>query len=117
MRRGAARPRQLALRPAIAGGSPEADDEDRDDPGPHDQSGAGDSPSDPGQSAAGDAPSEPESAAAGGSRSQDGARATGAHPEVTAVAVLFGAASLVLGIIPSPLFDLARDAGRAVGLF
>jgi NADH-quinone oxidoreductase subunit N len=38
--------------------------------------------------------------------------------EVTAVAVLFGAASLVLGIVPSPLFHLAEDAGRALtGLF
>jgi NADH-quinone oxidoreductase subunit N len=36
--------------------------------------------------------------------------------EVTAVAVLAGAATLFFGIIPSPLFDLARDAGRSLGL-
>jgi NADH-quinone oxidoreductase subunit N len=33
-----------------------------------------------------------------------------------AVAALFGAASLFFGIIPSPLFGLARDAGRSFGL-
>lgn len=32
------------------------------------------------------------------------------------VAVLFGAATLFFGIIPSPLFDLARHAGRSLGL-
>ena len=38
--------------------------------------------------------------------------------EVYVVAVLGGAASLVLGIVPGPLFDLARDAGSALpGLF
>ncbi len=36
--------------------------------------------------------------------------------EATAVAVLFGAATLFFGILPSPLFDLARDAGSALGL-
>jgi hypothetical protein len=30
--------------------------------------------------------------------------------------VLFGAATLVLGIVPGPLFTLARDASRALGL-
>ena len=40
----------------------------------------------------------------------------GAQFEVTAVAVVFGIASLVFGIIPSPLFDLARDAGNSLGL-
>jgi hypothetical protein len=29
------------------------------------------------------------------------------------VAVLFGAATLVFGIVPSPLFDLAVKAGKA----
>jgi hypothetical protein len=34
------------------------------------------------------------------------------------VALLFGAATLFFGIVPSPLFDLARHAGRAFsGLF
>ncbi|MDX6668506.1 MAG: hypothetical protein QOK04_1886, partial [Solirubrobacteraceae bacterium] len=36
--------------------------------------------------------------------------------ETVALAVLFGAASLFFGIIPTPLFNLARDAGRSVGL-
>ena len=50
---------------------------------------------------------------AGGSPEADTARA---HPEVVATAVLFGALSLVLGIVPSPLFDLVRDAGAALGI-
>jgi NADH-quinone oxidoreductase subunit N len=38
--------------------------------------------------------------------------------EVEALAVLCGAATVVLGILPSPLFDLARDAGHSIsGLF
>jgi NADH-quinone oxidoreductase subunit N len=36
--------------------------------------------------------------------------------EVTAVAVLAGAAIVVFGIIPSPLLNLAADAGRSLGL-
>ena len=36
------------------------------------------------------------------------------QPEATAVAVVCGAASLVFGILPGPLFDAARDAGRAL---
>jgi NADH-quinone oxidoreductase subunit N len=36
------------------------------------------------------------------------------HWEVTLVAVVFGAASLVLGIVPSPLFDLVKHAGAAL---
>jgi NADH-quinone oxidoreductase subunit N len=37
-------------------------------------------------------------------------------PEVTIVAVVFGAACVVFGIFPQPLFDLAAHAGRALGL-
>jgi NADH:ubiquinone oxidoreductase subunit 2 (subunit N) len=37
-----------------------------------------------------------------------------AQPEVLFVAVLCGAATLVLGIAPSPLFDVARDVGAAL---
>jgi NADH-quinone oxidoreductase subunit N len=40
----------------------------------------------------------------------------GAQPEVVLVAVLGGAATLVFGIIPQPLFDLVRQAGAALGL-
>jgi hypothetical protein len=32
------------------------------------------------------------------------------------VALLFAAASVVFGIFPQPLFDLAAHAGRALGL-
>jgi NADH-quinone oxidoreductase subunit N len=55
----------------------------------------------------------------------DGApRLAGADPaaegrsdwEVTLVAVLAGAATLVFGIVPSPLLNLAADAGRSLGL-
>ncbi|HEX3975764.1 MAG TPA: NADH-quinone oxidoreductase subunit N [Solirubrobacteraceae bacterium] len=42
--------------------------------------------------------------------------AAGPAPEVTAVAVLFAAASVVFGVFPSVLFDFAAHAGRALGL-
>jgi NADH-quinone oxidoreductase subunit N len=45
------------------------------------------------------------------------ATAAGPPLEVVGVAVLFAAASIVFGIIPSPLFQLAAHAGRALGLF
>jgi NADH-quinone oxidoreductase subunit N len=38
-----------------------------------------------------------------------------AQPEVVAVAVLAAAATLFFGIVPSPLFDLARDVGQSIG--
>jgi NADH-quinone oxidoreductase subunit N len=50
---------------------------------------------------------------AGGSQAATGLRAQG---EVVAVAVVFGALTLILGIVPSPLFDVVRDAGAAIGL-
>ena len=37
-----------------------------------------------------------------------------AQPEVAAVAILFAAATIVLGIWPDPLFDAARDVGTAL---
>ena len=36
-----------------------------------------------------------------------------AQPEVAAVAILAAAATIVFGIVPSPLFDLARDVGSS----
>jgi NADH-quinone oxidoreductase subunit N len=36
------------------------------------------------------------------------------QPEVIAVALLCAAATVFLGIYPSPLFDVARDAGAAL---
>jgi NADH-quinone oxidoreductase subunit N len=50
---------------------------------------------------------------AGGSDEATGLRAQG---EIVAVAVVFGALTLILGIVPSPLFDVVRDAGAALGL-
>jgi NADH-quinone oxidoreductase subunit N len=50
---------------------------------------------------------------AGGS---DEATALRAQGEVVAVAVVFGALTLILGVVPSPLFDAVRDAGAALGL-
>jgi NADH-quinone oxidoreductase subunit N len=50
-------------------------------------------------------------ALAGGDTAADLPRA---QPEVWIVAVVFGAATLFFGIIPSPLFDLAVRAGSAL---
>jgi NADH-quinone oxidoreductase subunit N len=41
-------------------------------------------------------------------------RGPGRQPEVVALAVVCAAASIVFGILPSPLFDAARDAGAAL---
>jgi len=57
-------------------------------------------------------PPDARPAMAGGSPEADAQRDLPA----TAVAVFFGAASLFFGIIPGPLFHLAKDAGRALGL-
>ncbi len=66
------------------------------------------------------APSGPVPALAGAS--QDGPSeyrpgVAARHWEVSLVAVLAGAATLVLGIVPGPLFDLVRGAGSGLGLF
>ena len=50
---------------------------------------------------------------AGGSDEATGLRAQG---EVVAVAVVFGALTLILGVVPSPLFDVVRDVGASLGL-
>jgi NADH-quinone oxidoreductase subunit N len=39
-----------------------------------------------------------------------------AQPEVAVVAILFGAATIVFGLWPEPLFDAAREIGPALGL-
>jgi NADH-quinone oxidoreductase subunit N len=49
-------------------------------------------------------------AMAGGSPEADAPRV---EPETWFVALLFGGATLFFGIVPSPLFDLAVDAGRS----
>jgi NADH-quinone oxidoreductase subunit N len=82
----AARPAgEVALAP-IAGGSPEADEE-------------------PAASGAGAAGVPAAAAPAAGGFP---------HPEVAFVAIVFAAASIVFGIVPSPLFDLAAHAGNAI---
>jgi NADH-quinone oxidoreductase subunit N len=60
----------------------------------------------------------PVPALAGGSPEADvePPRPSRATPEMIAVAGLAAAATVVFGIIPSPLLDVAADAGRALGL-
>jgi NADH-quinone oxidoreductase subunit N len=80
-----------AAAPAIAGGAPEAD-----------QSGGGGEP----QAARGSAAAPPPPSIAA-------PPASGA-PEVVAVALVMAAASIVFGIVPSPLLDLAADVQGAL---
>ena len=54
-----------------------------------------------------------ESVLAGGSEE---ATSVSAQGEVVAVAVVFAVLTIVLGVVPSPLFDVVRDAGAALGL-
>jgi NADH-quinone oxidoreductase subunit N len=65
------------------------------------------------------APSGPLPALAGGSPDAPGEYTPDgrSHWEVALVAVVFGAATIVLGVIPGPLFDLVRDSGTGLGLF
>jgi NADH-quinone oxidoreductase subunit N len=72
--------------PVMAGGSPEADEAA--------------APDEPARDA------EPEAEVAVGRRL--------GQWEVTAVAVVCAAATVFFGIYPSPLFDVARDAGAAL---
>jgi NADH-quinone oxidoreductase subunit N len=70
-------------RPAIAGGSLEADEE------------------------------EPGAVAGAGGIAED--RSGSPQLEVAIVAVVCAAATIAMGIYPGPLFDVARDAGAALG--
>ncbi len=81
--------------PAIAGGSPELDDE---------AGGAN-----PGTGA-------PSLAGAGGTASSLAIDAPRLQPEVAFVAVLAGAATIFFGIVPQPLFNLVHGVGSALGL-
>jgi NADH-quinone oxidoreductase subunit N len=88
-------------RPAMAGGSPEADADagvDRSDAGavPARRQDEGDAV----------VPAEPPAAVTPGRRLR--------QPEVVFVAALCGLTTLVFGIWPDPLFELARDAGAAI---
>ncbi len=58
-------------------------------------------------------PAGPEPVLAGGS---DEAASMSAQGEVVAVGVVFAVLTIVLGVVPSPLFDVVRDAGEALGL-
>ena len=55
---------------------------------------------------------------AGGAPEADAipARRGSAAAETVVIAALAGAATVFFGIIPSPLLDVASDAGRALGL-
>jgi NADH-quinone oxidoreductase subunit N len=95
-------PSARAARPAIAGGSPEADDDDR---------AAGREPG------AGVPASRPDRGAVVASDFGDGeaaARPRYVQPEVIFVAVVCAVATLFFGIYPDPLFNVARDAGHAM---
>ena len=70
-----------------------------------------------------EAAAAPAGRAAGGRRSAGaggrlgrGDRAARVRARSSLVAVLFGALTLILGIVPSPLFDVVRDVGAALGL-
>jgi len=86
-------------RPAMAGGSPEADAE-----GGVPERRAHDTTVDSLQVDDGDAPG---AVAAGGGRRLR-------QPEVVFVALLCGLATVAFGIWPDPLFELARDAGASI---
>jgi NADH-quinone oxidoreductase subunit N len=95
-------PRSPAPTPVIAGGSPEADDEDR---------AAGREP--------GASLSKGDTAAVVSSDLDDERaepRLTDARfqPEVMFVAVVCALVTVVFGIYPEPLFDVAKDAGEAI---
>jgi NADH-quinone oxidoreductase subunit N len=88
--------------PAIAGGSPEADGD------------AGGSWGSEAETAG----SSRESSGAGSAHTRASDAVAPGDRELVSVAVLAAAATVVLGIVPSPLFDLARDAGGSIsGLF
>jgi NADH-quinone oxidoreductase subunit N len=108
----------------IAGGSPEADAPGAG-PAGSGSAGAGSAGSgSAGSGSAGAGPGGTGSAGSGGAGSggagrseHPAARATAAgYPEVTLVAVVFSAATIVFGVFPSPMFNLVAHAGRALGL-
>ena len=53
---------------------------------------------------------------AGGAPEADELPLRRSQPEVVAVAVLMGAATLFFGVIPGPLLSLASDAAASLGL-
>ncbi len=91
--------------PAIAGGSPELDDEDGH------SSTAG--PPAGGRTGVGGATSPAMPGASGAGLTTGAARL---QPEVAFVAILAGAATVFFGIVPQPLFNLVHGVGSALGL-
>jgi len=88
----------------IAGGAPEADEDDGPEP---DQDGEPEAGAD-------DEPEADESETAG----SDASAAPAHDHELTAVAVVFAAACIFFGFFPQPLFELAAHAGAALtGIF
>ena len=98
--------RMRAPRPAMAGGSPEADAEDA---GREVGARAATSGGVPARRADGD-----EVAVGDGGREGRSLGDRVRQPEVAIVAVVCAIATLLLGIYPDPLFDVARDAGAAL---
>jgi NADH-quinone oxidoreductase subunit N len=90
------RARVPGARPAMAGGSPEADDEPARTPAPR----------------GGDDVTATEAGAAAAAAVGSGERLR--QPEIVFLAVLCAVATIALGIYPDPLFDVARDAGAAI---
>jgi NADH-quinone oxidoreductase subunit N len=95
--------RVAGARPAMAGGSPEADAEGEGQGGVPERR-AHDTTVDSLEVDGGETPA---AVAAGGSRRLS-------QPEVAFVAVVCGIATVAFGIWPDPLFELARDAGAAI---
>jgi NADH-quinone oxidoreductase subunit N len=85
--------------PAIAGGSPELDDDPLSPP-----------------LHAGETPSATSAADPGATDPGAGPNSRRLHPEVAFLAILAGAATIFFGIIPQPLFNLVRGVGGALGL-
>jgi NADH-quinone oxidoreductase subunit N len=89
--------------PAIAGGSPELDDE-----------GAGDDPEGAvGMRSTTGTPDATRETRTGGALPTNGLHP---QPEVAFVAILAGAATIAFGIVPQPLFNLVQGVGSALGL-
>jgi NADH-quinone oxidoreductase subunit N len=109
---------RVASRPAIAGGSPEADARAGGGAGAGRGAGAGGSPAgeNVGARAAVPAVRADGDEVAVGDRG-GGARAPGdriRQPEVAVLAVVCALITIALGVYPDPLFDVARDAGASI---
>jgi NADH-quinone oxidoreductase subunit N len=103
-------------RPIMAGGSPEADEEGAGGPGSRAWRRAAGAEGG-GRDVRAEATLEDDEPGASAADSPAGEGPIGLRirqPEVLAVAVLCAAATVFFGIYPSPLFDVARDAGAAL---